>query len=84
MADKYFVYRPVTSAFTRLRIDVDKVRADNLLKTDVKRKSGLIIKDGGVLKPEERERQRKENVEKYGVDQVAIHARKNLCVLTSF
>jgi len=62
------------ATFTRLRIDVDKVRADNLLKTDVKRKNGLIINEGGVLKPEERERQRKENLEKYGVDQATSDA----------
>jgi hypothetical protein len=41
-----------------------------LLKTDVKRKNGLIINEGGVLSKDERERQREENEKDYGVDQV--------------
>lgn len=36
------------AAFSGLRVDIDRVRADNAAKTDAKRKSGLIIWSGGV------------------------------------
>lgn len=37
----------VCAAFSGLRVDIDRIRADNAAKTDAKRKSGLIIWSGG-------------------------------------
>jgi hypothetical protein len=34
------------AAYTGLRVDIDHIRADNALRTDVERKSGLIIWSG--------------------------------------
>ena len=33
----------VAAAYTNLQVDIDRIRADNLLRQDVQRKSGLII-----------------------------------------
>ena len=38
---------PCFAAFSGLRVDIDRIRADNAAKTDAKRKSGLIIWSGG-------------------------------------
>lgn len=37
------------TAYTNLQVDIDRIRADNLLKKDVQRKSGLIIWAGRTL-----------------------------------
>ncbi len=38
----------VAPAYTGLKVDIDRIRADNLQKVDVQRKSGLIIRSGGA------------------------------------
>ncbi|KAK2079935.1 hypothetical protein QBZ16_002330 [Prototheca wickerhamii] len=43
------------AAFTGLRLDVDRIRAENEARTDAPRKSGLIIYDGPPLTREERD-----------------------------
>lgn len=37
------------TAFTGLRLDVDKLRKDNESRTDVTRKNGMIINTGGMV-----------------------------------
>jgi len=39
------------SAVTGLKVDIDRIRADNLRKVDVQRKSGLIIRTGCARAP---------------------------------
>jgi len=39
------------SAVTGLKVDIDRIRADNLRKVDVQRKSGLIIRTGCARPP---------------------------------
>ena len=36
------------AAFSGLCVDIDQIRKDNNVRTDVKRKGGLIIWDGGT------------------------------------
>ena len=60
--------------FTRLKVDVDRIREDNDAKQgpEIFRKSGLITNTGGKLKPERLKALRAANVEKYGIsDEVA-------------
>lgn len=51
-------------AFTGLQLDVDRVRADNLQRTDVQRKGGLIIYGGPPPSRELKEQWRKDAREK--------------------
>ena len=39
-------YLPLLAAYTGLQVDIDRIRADNAERTDVERKSGLIIWSG--------------------------------------
>lgn len=39
-------YFPLSAAYTGLQVDIDRIRADNAERTDVERKSGLIIWSG--------------------------------------
>ena len=39
------------AAYTGLRVDIDRVRADNEARTDAPRKAGLIINTGGGARP---------------------------------
>ncbi|KAL6779948.1 hypothetical protein ACKKBG_A14430 [Auxenochlorella protothecoides x Auxenochlorella symbiontica] len=55
------------AAFTGLRIDLDRVRAENEGRTDAPRKSGLIIYDGPVLTREDKDRLQAEAQERYGL-----------------
>ncbi|GLI70697.1 hypothetical protein VaNZ11_015638 [Volvox africanus] len=55
------------AAFTGLRVDVDRVRADNEARTDATRKAGLIIYDGPPLTKEMKAELREEAMRKYGL-----------------
>ncbi|EFJ51120.1 hypothetical protein VOLCADRAFT_103528 [Volvox carteri f. nagariensis] len=55
------------AAFTGLRVDVDRVRADNEARTDATRKAGLIIYDGPTLTKEMKAELREEAQRKYGL-----------------
>ena len=39
-------YLPLLAAYTGLQVDIDRIRSDNAERTDVERKSGLIIWSG--------------------------------------
>ena len=39
-------YLPLLAAYTGLQVDIDRIRADNAERTEVERKSGLIIWSG--------------------------------------
>ncbi|GLC35084.1 hypothetical protein PLESTB_000552300 [Pleodorina starrii] len=55
------------AAFTGLRVDVDRVRADNEARTDATRKAGLIIYDGPNLTREMKAEMREEALRRYGL-----------------
>ncbi|GIL60007.1 hypothetical protein Vafri_14647 [Volvox africanus] len=55
------------AAFTGLRVDVDRVRADNEARMDATRKAGLIIYDGPLLTKEMKAELREEAMRKYGL-----------------
>eukprot|EP01025_Chloroclados_australasicus_P032014 TRINITY_DN3240_c0_g1_i6.p3 TRINITY_DN3240_c0_g1~~TRINITY_DN3240_c0_g1_i6.p3 ORF type:complete len:301 (-),score=27.09 TRINITY_DN3240_c0_g1_i6:506-1408(-) len=57
------------SAYTGLRVNIDKIRADNEKKMDVERKSGLIIWSGPNPTKTMKEQWQKEAQIKYGLSQ---------------
>lgn len=59
-----FVLVTYPPAFTGLQLDVDRVRADNLQRTNVQRKGGLIIYGGPPPSRELKEQWRREAREK--------------------
>lgn len=55
------------AAYTGLQVDIDRIRADNIDKTGVERKSGLIIRSGKNPTKEMRDLWQKEAQERYGL-----------------
>jgi hypothetical protein len=55
------------AAYTGLRVDVDRIRADNEARTDLTRKAGLIIHDGDKLTKEQKMALQEESKAKYGL-----------------
>lgn len=64
------------AAYTGLRLDVDRIRADNEALTDeqVTRKAGLIIHDGGKLSKEEKAALQDASKVKYALSQEQMDA----------
>ena len=62
--------------FTRLKVDVDRIRADNNAKQgpEIYRKNGLITNQGGKLKPEALAALREANIAKYGLSDEQVTA----------
>ena len=62
--------------YTRLKVDVDAIRADNLAKQgpEIYRKNGLITNQGGKLKPDALRALREANEAKYGLTDEQVEA----------
>ena len=61
------------AAYTGLRVDIDRIRADNAARTDAERKNGLVINSGPTATPAVRRKWQAEARGKYGLspEQVA-------------
>ncbi|DBA99858.1 TPA: hypothetical protein ACH3X1_013754 [Trebouxia sp. C0004] len=55
------------AAYTGLQVDIDRIRADNAARTDVERKSGLIIWSGPNPNKKMRDEWRKEAQSRFGL-----------------
>lgn len=62
--------------YTRLKVDVDRIRADNNAKQgpEIYRKNGLITNQGGKLKPDALAALREANIAKYGLSDEQVAA----------
>mmetsp|Transcript_34509 Transcript_34509/g.87075 ORF Transcript_34509/g.87075 Transcript_34509/m.87075 type:complete len:313 (-) Transcript_34509:292-1230(-) len=61
------------AAYTGLQVDIDRIRSDNNEKSDVERKSGLIIRSGKNPTKEMRDQWQKDAQERYGLTPEQLH-----------
>ena len=73
---KRFLGQQSLAEYTRLKVDVDAIRADNLAKQgpEIYRKNGLITNQGGKLKPDALRALREANEAKYGLTDEQVEA----------
>ena len=71
-----FLGQQSIAEYTRLKVDVDAIRADNLAKQgpEIYRKNGLITNQGGKLKPDALRALREANEAKYGLTDEQVEA----------
>ena len=71
-----FLGQQSLAEYTRLKVDVDAIRADNLAKQgpEIYRKNGLITNQGGKLKPDALRALREANEAKYGLTDEQVEA----------
>ena len=71
-----FLGKQSLAEYTRLKVDVDAIRADNLAKQgpEIYRKNGLITNQGGKLKPDALRALREANEAKYGLTDEQVEA----------
>ena len=71
-----FLGQQSLAEYTRLKVDVDAIRADNLAKQgpEIYRKNGLITNQGGKLKPDALRALREANEAKYGLTDEQVNA----------
>ena len=71
-----FLGKQSLAEYTRLKVDVDAIRADNLAKQgpEIYRKNGLITNQGSKMKPDALRALRAANEAKYGLTDEQVEA----------
>ena len=64
------------AAYTGLRVDIDRIRADNEVRSDAERKNGLVINSGPNPTPAMRRRWQAEAQGKYGLSPLQVEEAK--------